>query len=398
MPEPVLVLDGAQRGALAVVRSLGSRGIPVHVGQTGAISLAARSRFCAGPVTLPDPATHPGAFGHAVMRAAAQLGIRLVLPVTDTSMVVLSESPEFQAADAPHRLMGPSPGAFARLSDKARLLDMARELGIPVPQTRLVHSREQLETAVAETEFKCVLKPARSKALLGAKVLSTSVSLISSPAELASSRALAWVDAMPILVQRFIPGSGAGVFALYGDSGPAAWFAHRRLREKPPSGGVSVLCESVAVDPVMRGHAERLLSAADWFGPAMVEFRVDPEGRPWLMEVNGRLWGSLQLAIDCGVDFPWLLYQLCRGEEVHGPKSYESGCRLRWLLGDLDHLLLQIRGKGTAESIGKKLASLAAFMNFFDHRTKLEVLRRQDPAPFRHELREWVRALGRAAE
>jgi predicted ATP-grasp superfamily ATP-dependent carboligase len=146
---------------------------------------------------------------------------------------------------------------------------------------------------------------------------------------------------------------------MYGQEGPVAWFAHRRLREKPPAGGVSVLCESVPVDPVMRGYAEGLLSAAGWFGPAMVEFRVDPDGKPWLMEVNGRFWGSLQLAIDCGVDFPWLLYQLCRGDQVAAPEHYEVGRRLRWLLGDLDHLLLQLRGKGTADSFGEKLAASA---------------------------------------
>ena len=97
---------------------------------------------------------------------------------------------------------------------------------------------------------------------------------------------------------------------------PIAWFAHRRIREKPPSGGVSVLCESVAVDPMLKEYAERLLRAAEYRGVAMVEFRIGTDGRPYLMEVNARFWGSLQLAIDCGVDFPWLYYQMLMGEKV----------------------------------------------------------------------------------
>jgi predicted ATP-grasp superfamily ATP-dependent carboligase len=154
-----------------------------------------------------------------------------------------------------------------------------------------------------------------------------------------------------------------------------------------------VLCESAPVDPVMRDYAERLLSTANWFGPAMVEFRVDPDGKPWLMEINGRFWGSLQLAIDCGVDFPWLLYRLCQGEQARGPGDYVVGRRLRWLLGDLDHLLLQLRGKGTAESFTDKLAAAGRFMNFFDSRSRLEVLRADDLGPFRHELAKWLRDL-----
>jgi hypothetical protein len=125
----------------------------------------------------------------------------------------------------------------------------------------------------------------------------------------------------------------------------------------------------------------------------MVEFRVDPEGRPWLMEVNGRFWGSLQLAIDAGVDFPWLLYRLCRGEAVEGPASYEVGRRLRWLLGDLDHLLLQLRGKGTAATPGQKIAALGRFVKFVDKECRLEVRRRGDPGPFRYEWRNWLLAL-----
>ena len=156
---------------------------------------------------------------------------------------------------------------------------------------------------------------------------------------------------------------------------------------------MSTLSEGIAIDGELRAHAERLLSAANWFGSSMIEFRVDPEGRPWLMEVNGRFWGSLQLAIDSGVDSPWLLYQLCLGNEARGPETYAVGRRLRWLLGDFDHLLLQLRGKGTAESLPAKMAAIGRFLNFLDPQTRLEVLRRDDPAPFRYELRRWLRDL-----
>ena len=59
--------------------------------------------------------------------------------------------------------------------------------------------------------------------------------------------------------------------------------------------------------------SEKILGHVAWEGVAMVEFLVADDGTPYLMEVNTRFWGSLQLSIDAGVDFPYLLYQVFAG-------------------------------------------------------------------------------------
>ncbi|HUG97543.1 MAG TPA: ATP-grasp domain-containing protein [Gammaproteobacteria bacterium] len=393
MPDVVMVLDGAQRSALAVVRSLGSCGIRVYAADTGAACLAARSRHCAGHEPLPSPQDSPERFVAAVIEAAGRVGADMILPMTDASTMLLVAAAAQSRLPDSIRIAAPGAGPYETLSDKASLISLAGAAGIPVPRTVIARSRDELVAATTEIGFPCVLKPARSKFRHGDRLVSTTVTIARDAGELVSSRAVDLLELMPLLVQEFIPGHGAGVFSMYGEQGPVAWFAHRRLREKPPSGGVSVLCESTPVDPAMRDYAERLLSTVNWFGPAMVEFRIDPDGKPWLMEINGRFWGSLQLAIDCGVDFPRLLYRLCQGEQARGPGDYVVGRKLRWLLGDLDHLLLQLRGKGTAESFRDKLAAAGRFMSFFDSRTRLEVLRAEDLRPFRHELAKWLRDL-----
>src|ERR671923_161553 len=81
-----------------------------------------------------------------------------------------------------------------------------------------------------------------------------------------------------------------------------------------PSGGVSVLSESVPIDPALRAIAERILDRVRWHGVVMLEFKITPAGAPCLIEANARFWGSLQLAIDAGVDFPYLLYQVATGQ------------------------------------------------------------------------------------
>lgn len=46
----------------------------------------------------------------------------------------------------------------------------------------------------------------------------------------------------------------------------------------------------------------------------MVEWKVDlRDGRPKLMEINPRFWGSLELAVRSGVNFPSLYADADRG-------------------------------------------------------------------------------------
>lgn len=124
----------------------------------------------------------------------------------------------------------------------------------------------------------------------------------------------------------------------------------------------------------------------------MVEFRIAPDGTPYLMEVNGRFWGSLQLAIDCGIDFPWLLYELTQDLPVTQPQSYAVGRRLRWLLGDLDSLITEL--KLTSPSPGHKARAIAAFSrSFADAKCRQEIFRLHDPRPAMVESWQWMQEL-----
>lgn len=163
------------------------------------------------------------------------------------------------------------------------------------------------------------------------------------------------------------------------------------MREKPPSGGVGVVVESIAVDPALRAPLERLVERLAWHGVGMLELRRTPEGRAVVMELNPRLWGSLQLAIDAGADFPgWLLALHADGAAPSGEPR--TGVRVRWLLGDLDHLLIALRYAEERHAIGVgRAAAIARFIASFRSGARLEMLRRDDPAPFRHELRRWLR-------
>jgi len=202
-----------------------------------------------------------------------------------------------------------------------------------------------------------------------------------------------YLASTPSMIQERIVGPGTGVFLLCDHGRLLTAFAHRRLREKPPSGGVSVLCESIPVDRHLLEDAMNLLGPLGWHGVAMVEYKQDHRtGRHMLMEVNGRFWGSLQLAVDAGVDFPYLCYRLATGESVDVPSAYAVGVKSRWLLGDLDHLLIRLRGR-RRESFPPEPSRLRAVIEFLRRpkRGSQDVFRRDDPRPMFHELRQYLR-------
>jgi predicted ATP-grasp superfamily ATP-dependent carboligase len=187
-----------------------------------------------------------------------------------------------------------------------------------------------------------------------------------------------------------------GIFLLIWDGEIRARFAHRRLREKPPAGGVSVYSESTAADADLVARSRGLLERLGWQGVAMVEYKVDrATGTPYLMEINGRLWGSLQLAIDAGVDFPALLVSWALGEHPATVSSWRSGVRLRWEWGNVDYLVTRIRRSNTELSLPPDApgpwGSLRESGLVWRPGDRLEVLRARDPAPFLLESWRWLR-------
>jgi predicted ATP-grasp superfamily ATP-dependent carboligase len=397
----VFVTDGGERSALAVTRSLGRRGFSVVVGADRGASLAAASRYCARRTVYPSPHDDPQGFREFLLAFVARERIDVVMPITDvTTRVVAAEQDALRRHSA---VAVPPLHAFETVTDKARLLEHAAGLGIPVPSTLVVDDRAHLRRIVRAVRFPAVVKPFRSRISTGTEWLGTSVHYAETRAELeALYERHDYLARYPSLIQARIVGPGVGLFALFDHGRLVTAFAHRRLREKPPSGGVSVLRESVVPDQRLVDHANRLLAPLGWHGVAMVEYKRDGRtGEPFLMEVNGRFWGSLQLAIDAGVDFPLLACQLARGVAPDVPAAYRVGVKSRWLLGDLDHLLLRLfrRNRDLRLPAGapSRLRTLVEFSKCFDRDLKYEVLRRDDLRPFLREATDYAAASIRSA-
>lgn len=390
MKGTVLVTDGDERAALAVVRSLGRAGWRTVVLAGRARSLAGSSVHAAHELVVPDPLRDPEAFARAVEGAARQHDAAFVLPIGEAALLaILARRSAFPEGAIPW----PSLDVTRAVCDKAHVLAEASRLGIRVPR-QVVLSGPPVGPAVRGLPLPVVAKPARSVAGGDGDQRKFRAVHVAAWDQLDTAVARWPASAFPVLVQERIVGPGIGVFLLRWDGTIRAVFAHRRLREKPPAGGVSVYCESVPADPALVDRSAALLERLEWQGVAMVEYKVDAAtGEPVLMEINGRFWGSLQLAIDAGVDFPVRLLEAAQGH-ASAPGPWEVGARLRWWWGDVDHLIARLRH--SAAHLGMPPGSPSrweALRNFCRRAPgeRTETWRADDRRPFYRETRSWFR-------
>jgi len=399
-----IVLDGNQRSSLAITRSLGKRGLSVAVGEERGNSLSSRSRHSVESFTYPSPARDPAGFVEALRTHAQGKRGAVLFPGTDVTMKevlarrgLLEENLRIPFAEV-HR--------YDSLTDKWNLFSVAERSGVPIPRTVFPRGgtgagRFPESPETDRLGFPVVVKPARSRVWSDGHWAGTAVAYASDETELERIRGEKIFRAVPFLLQERIEGPGVGIFLLMQDGEVLARFAHRRIREKPPSGGVSVLCESIEPPPDALRASICLLGEMRWTGVAMVEFKRDRrDGVHKLMEVNARFWGSLQLAVSCGVDFPYLLYRMAKGEAVRGPNRYRVGLRSRWELGDLDHLLIRLCRKPEELSLPRDAPTRMSVLREFlldsvRPSVRHEILRPDDPGPFLFELREYFRHLRR---
>lgn len=392
----VFVTDGDQRASLAVVRALGSAGIPVTVGSDRSGSLAASSRYCGKSVRYPSPRRQPEQF-QAFLRTEMSSGqYRALIPITDLTVQLTAGC--LGALQPLVRVPIAEQTQIRFAQDKGHMLQLAHELDIPCPQTFVLRPGESVEELSRQVQFPVVIKPRFSWTLREGTWIQGPVQYARTPDELVERYCRIHEQVPYPLIQERIDGPGEGVFLLIWDGKLRAAFCHRRLREKPPSGGVSVYRESVPLNQDLVEKSLRLLLAIGWSGVAMVEFKTDlRDGLSKFMEVNGRFWGSLQLALDAGVNFPLMLYQLACGEDVPSPPPYKVGVRSRWLLGDFDHLLLRLRKSSSLNGRSAikpgRVQAVFEFLKLFERDLHYEVLRWEDPVPGFVELQHYVRAL-----
>jgi len=332
----VLVLDGHSRAALESLQSLGRAGTEVDLAAETQDCLAMHSRYVSRKLQQPSQESAAD-FQTWLLEQDKLRNYTLIVPATETSLLGLRHLDENDPLRRKAIIAGDE--ALDVALDKENTWQLAHQLGIPTPNGSLLSTLSEIGEV---QQFPVVLKPTHSKVMVNGALRTLAVAVVKNESE-RQEQLRKWLPVTPVQQQEYIHGRGVGVEFLF-NRGRKIWhFAHERVHEYPLTGGASSYRRSINPPIRMLQDAEKLLSALKWHGVAMVEFKIDAKGQHWLMEINPRLWGSLALSIDAGVDFPLGLLQVARGDEPAPQPKYKVPYYTRDLRTDVDWLKCNIR-------------------------------------------------------
>jgi predicted ATP-grasp superfamily ATP-dependent carboligase len=360
----VFVTDAQMRNSLGIIRSLGSKGLNVTAGEETRFATGFFSKYCKQHRVYPNPYKRSDAFASYMLEEVKENKYDVLFPVTDATVIpIVKRKEEFsQHTVIPY----PNYDVLSKAMDKITTLKIALENSIPCPKTYYMgrYEGKGFGDLAGKMEYPVIIKPSRGYGSKG-------VLLCESMQDLYEKCRIIDEKYGSFIIQEYIPSGGElGVYTLFdAKSKPVALTVQKRIRSYPAKGGPSTLRETIKDEKTVE-IAFRLLAAMKWTGLAMVEFRIDKrDGIPKLMEVNPRFWGSLQLSMLAGADFPYILYKMALGEDITPDLSYKEGIKCRWLLpGDILWFL-------TAPGKFKNLPS------FFSFNTPDDIISLSDPGP-----------------
>ncbi|QEG41893.1 carboxylate--amine ligase [Roseimaritima ulvae] len=390
----VLVTDACRGAAVATIRTLARNGYQVIAADREKTSPGLASRFATHRVVYACPTSNPQQFIEDILAAVERYQIDMIVPVTEQAVLPL----EFARARIQEVCKVPwaPTEAMATVRDKHRTFELAEQLGVPYPRTRMVHTTEEALQHGPDLGWPLVLKPNSSHTLRDDRPVQVwSVAYAHSEQEL-REKMRPFEGQCPVLLQEYFQGAGVGVEVLAYEGNVLCAFQHRRLREVPLTGGASSLRRSEPLNPVLYEHTLELIKALKWTGLAMAEFKWNERGECRLMEINGRIWGSLPVAIAAGVDFPTRLCDLV----LNGPPAdvgevdttYRTGMHVQSFQKELSWIIRVLRGAGQhpVMQMPRRRAAVGAMVDLLKPHYRFDILSLSDPMPGIRMLRNFA--------
>ena len=389
--ERVLVLGDDLGVFLAVARSLGRRGIEVHLTSDEDDAPGLLSRYVRAVHTLPSYSEDAGGWLDDLRRLIAAHDFRLVIPCSDSDLARLDRHAD---ALGRGRLAIPNRDALTVFTDKERTRAMAARVGVPTAEGRPLAEDEIGQRLAGELGLPLVLKP-RASYRVGDRRAKRYARIIRTQAAL--DDALASVIGEEWLAEAFFEGEGVGVSVL-AEAGRVRLAAqHRRLRTLSETGGSSVRVTERTVSTLLR-DVEKLAAATGLSGVAMFEFRRDRHsGRHVLIEVNPRFWGSLPLAVAAGADFPAALWDMTTGGSSGRATEVRPGMVRRNMTGEFERLASEAAASSSMLEKARVLLSTATFFAAVPSRSRFDSWAADDPDPYFAERSQLIARLAGAA-
>lgn len=375
----VFVTNGESNIALAAIRSLGRGGVSVHSGSISTKAMAFHSKYCQKAVHYPSPRWEPSAFMDRMEDLVKNTEYEIVFPGDWDALPVLSEN---RKRLEPHTIVPlPSDRIVKQANSKDATVKVAKKHGIPSPKTYSILDENTLEDVKDKLTYPIVVKPYFGSGSGGLRYVNNEEELKQAYEAVSAERG-------PCVVQEFIPGKKYLFSGLFNRDGEARRICvFEMLRQYPVRGGPIAAARVVRPARVVDAGI-RIMGALEWYGVASVDFMLDErDGMPKLVDVNPRFFGSMQIAIAAGADYPYLFYKMIKEGDVDENLDYRAGVKGRSvLIGDLRHLLATLRGSPVTHTWPHRFKTLIDYLSFWEYQADL-VTSFDDPGPGLAEVR-----------
>jgi D-aspartate ligase len=323
------IVFGGSVGGLAVIRSLGRRGIPViAVGYDGN-ALGFSSRYSCDTIISPDAKIDADKFLSFMLERSKEWAGSMLIPMSDEILTILSYHKE-QLSEY-YVVTVPDWAAVRQVVDKEETYKLAARLGVPIPKTVPIDSNAPLERVPDGIGYPFLLKPRRGHEFT--YKFSRKAFIIEDSSQLQASLTEASREGCDMLIQEIIPGGDDQLYAYiayYDKEGiPLAEFTGRKLRQNPPFLGIGRVVESTQTEEILAPSRE-IIKGLSWTGICAFEYKKDArDGRFKLLEINGRSFLWIGLPTKCGVDLPWIMYNDLVWNKKLPVSGYKTG--VKWI-------------------------------------------------------------------
>ena len=303
----------------------------------------------------------------------------VLIPMQDDTVLFASK---FRADLQKHYcFLMPDPPVLEALVSKSGLEALARQYDVPQPESYSPGSLDELEQLAGRILYPALIKPAFSMSWQNReaqKVVNGKVYLVQGREELLEvyPRLLKFDERL--VVQELIPGPDknllyyVGYFDQYSE--PVASFVGVKERVTPVHFG-SASYVSSRYDKELIDLCAGFMKKISYVGHVGIEFKYDDRDKRYkLIEVNARfgLWDGM--ASLCDIDFPYINYQVSRGQPVAACRKFEDG--VKWISFTRDLYAFRSYRREGSMGVLEWLGSL------YTGRRDYAVFALDDPKPF----------------
>lgn len=327
----IIITNGEHRSALSITRALGRNKLDVWVSGNHKKSPSFFSKYAKEYFVYPQIKSNSNCALNVLIQKVKKYRPKVFMPILDDALqVYYRNQKQFDLYTSIIPLV--KYNEFTYLNTKENYIELAKKKKIDIPHSSVIDKYSELKTIIKDINFPCIIKPNVGNGSQGVSLISSKNELHKKFRELKNQKSTITFNPEKIIIQEYIPNTLSYFNVLLSNGKIIAKQQLKILKTYPPICGGPALSVSILDNKLDEIGIEVLKKTKVKNGALNIQFIFDKTNNKYrLLEINSRIWGSIQSSIDTGVNFPYLLYKIAIGEKVKPVKNYMINKKVKHL-------------------------------------------------------------------